>query len=285
MARQKKQHAERDEVNGQRNIDFFSGRFRLRIKPPGHDEIRESFDTLKAAVARRNELRLQFPDTLLHRFRSKPMNSKASYGRVGISRTEKVDHRKAGKPRYVVFAVNWIDDSGRKRVTAFQAGNAAVVTKADLRRAERTAVAFREAYEYARLHGMRFQPGYYVNWRSMQCYPFVPPEPQATAASTRVVKAAKVRAGGSRVIPRAAPPPKPPDEAISMPAEAAAAAPGRAIDESEVARLCEQRPDLGQFRAVMLIARLRTCERALAFLDGSPAEQERIWAPAEPSRG
>lgn len=272
----------RDDVSGERNIDLFGPRYRLRIKQPGGDEIREMFDTLEAARKRRDELRVKVPDTLLHRFRSTPMNTKASYGRVGVSRTEKVDNRRPGAPRYVVFAVNWIDDDGTQRVTGFQAGKSATASKAALRRAELTAVAFREAYEYSRIHGWRFQPGYFVNWRSLLCYPFAPPDAKATAAAARAVpvtddrKVAGPANAPTAVVQVAL------DDAETRSSETDGTALSRVIDETEVTRLCEHRRELGQFRAVMLIARLRTGERAIAFLSGTPTEQERLWAPATP---
>lgn len=159
---------------GERNIDPFGRKFRLRMKTPD-GEIRETFDNLDAAISRRVELRTIYPDTLAHRFRARRMPTKGSHERVGVCRTVKTDRRKAGKSRYLVYAVNWIDTAGRKRVTSFQAGPESEVTAAEERHAELTAIAFREAYEYARMQGTAFDQKLFAEWRLARCYPFKPP--------------------------------------------------------------------------------------------------------------
>lgn len=129
---------------------------------------------LNAAIAWRDGLLAKLPSaaTTLGSYRSTPQSNKRSYNRVGISRYIGVDRRKLGSPGYLRFAVNWVDGTGRSRVTSFQVGKVGAFSWEDELHAACTAEAFRTEWEFSRATGQSFDPTSYEGWRNKQCYPF-----------------------------------------------------------------------------------------------------------------
>lgn len=107
-------------------------------------------------------------------FRTSPMPNKRSFGRVGITRYEKTDHRRSGCPRYLVYGVNWTDRDGSKRVKQFQVGRIGAFDWQQELHASLTAEAFRTEWEYCRSTGKEFAPDRYTGWSEMELYPFLP---------------------------------------------------------------------------------------------------------------
>lgn len=89
-----------------------------------------------------------------------------STGIQGISRTIQTDNRKNLK--YLVFQVNWRDETGKKRNKSFNVGNAETYEKSLEKKAFKAAKKFREDYEKHwdnnQLH--LFDPKNYQDWRS-----------------------------------------------------------------------------------------------------------------------
>lgn len=125
---------------------------------------------LAAAIEWRDAMLLALPPELPVRL--KPLAHKQSWGRVGITRYQRVDRRKPGNPRYVTFGVNWVDENGKRKTKSFQAGRVEDITYADEVYAANTAEAFRLDYEWSRVLGYIFQPEKYDNWRKQPCFPF-----------------------------------------------------------------------------------------------------------------
>lgn len=162
------------------NIDLFHGKYRVRLKGP-HGEIRRYFDDLAAAERELAKLRRRYPKRIQHGIQQVPSEG-TSHPRVGVTRRLRIDRRKAAQPTYLVFSVNWKDADGRLRITGFQAGNSETVTAQEERHAEQTAVAFREAYEWARINNLKFRPEAFSCWRSVQCYPWRNPRDWSVSA-------------------------------------------------------------------------------------------------------
>ncbi len=107
--------------------------------------------------------------------RKSPLAHKTSYGRVGITRYLRTDSRKASRPQYLTFGVNYTDRRGSRRTKSFQVGNVEIVGGKEERHAARTAEAFRAEYEWSRRCGRVFRPERYARWREEVLYPFQSP--------------------------------------------------------------------------------------------------------------
>lgn len=131
---------------------------------------------LSEAVAWREAMLAKLPPAAisLGSFRHTPQKNKRSYNRVGISRYIGVDRRKLGAPGYLRFAVNWVDGTGKPRVTSFQVGKVGSFTWEDELHAACTAEAFRTHWEYCQAMKLFFDPSRYEGWKSNQKYPFNP---------------------------------------------------------------------------------------------------------------
>lgn len=131
---------------------------------------------LEEAVAWRDDMLSRLPSaaTELGSFRSTPQKNKRSYNRVGISRYIGVDRRKLGSPGYLRFAVNWVDDTGKPRVSSFQVGKIGSFSWEAELHAACTAEAFRTHWEYCRTKGCPFDLSRYEGWKGKHCYPFAP---------------------------------------------------------------------------------------------------------------
>jgi hypothetical protein len=142
-----------------------------------------SFQSLTAARRWRNAIDRQHPSTVQCGLRTAPMPTKATGLPVGVSRAEKADRR--GADGYVVFSVNW-RQSGSTRVKSFQAGPVGVLTAEEERRARESAIAFRACYEWCVLNKWVFRPEWFSAWRTLVCFPFVPPRPRGKAAAMKL---------------------------------------------------------------------------------------------------
>lgn len=158
--------------------------YQVRIVRDGHEysatfawsRYGSKASALEEAVMWRDAMLARLPHaaTSLGSFRCAPQKNKRSYNRVGISRYVGVDRRKLGSPGYLRFAVNWLDDTAKPRVTSFQVGKVGTFGwEAELHAAS-TAEAFRTHWEYSRTTGQPFDLERYEGWRTKQCYPFAP---------------------------------------------------------------------------------------------------------------
>lgn len=159
--------------------------YQVRIVREGHEysatfawsrfETRE--DALQAAVNWRDKILKQLPEPANGRggFRTSPMPNKRSFGRVGITRYLKIDRRRAGCPKYLVYGVNWTDRDGRARVRQFQVGRVGTFEWDQELHASLTAEAFRTEWEFCRSTGQVFEPDRYAGWAETELYPFLPP--------------------------------------------------------------------------------------------------------------
>ncbi|MBD8527467.1 hypothetical protein [Pseudomarimonas arenosa] len=154
----------------EKNIDFFAGKYRVRVKTR-QGEIRQYFDDVEAARRSLKRIRKAHPPRIENGILQQPRKG-TSHPRTGVVRAIRVDRRKPSNPHYLAFSVNWKDENGKNHVSSFQAGNVDTVTPADIKHAEQTAIAFREAYEYARHNNLKFKPEAFSAWRSLQCYPW-----------------------------------------------------------------------------------------------------------------
>ncbi|WP_326430443.1 hypothetical protein VQ574_21085 (plasmid) [Stutzerimonas frequens] len=132
---------------------------------------------LEAAVLWRDMMLKQLPTAANGRggFRTAPMPHKRSCGRAGITRYQKVDNRRHGRPAYLVFGVNWTDSDGYKRVKQFQVGRIGTYEWQQELHTSLTAEAFRTEWEYCRSTGQIFDPDRYNGWTETELYPFFPP--------------------------------------------------------------------------------------------------------------
>lgn len=154
----------------EKNIDFFAGKFRVRVKTK-QGEIREYCETAEEARKILKRIRKSHPPRIENGV-LKVAHRGTSHPKTGVVKHLRIDRRKKGNPEYLAFSVSWQDESGRNRVTSFQAGNVANVEPSDVKHAERTAIAFRDAYEAARLNNKPFVPAAFAAWRTLQCYPW-----------------------------------------------------------------------------------------------------------------
>lgn len=131
---------------------------------------------LQAAVNWRDQLLAQLPAAGNGRggFRASPMANKRSFGRVGISRFMKTDHRRLGCPVYLVYGVNWTDSDGTPRVKQFQVGRAGTFEWDHELHAALTAEAFRTEWEFSISTGQAFESERYHDWAEAVLYPFLP---------------------------------------------------------------------------------------------------------------
>lgn len=168
----------------EKNIDFFAGKFRVRVKTK-QGEIREYCETETEARRVLNRIRKKHPPRVAHGILQVPFRG-TSHPRTGVVKQFRVDRRKPSHPKYLVFAVSWQDETGKNRMSSFQAGNVESITPAEIRHAEQTAIAFREAYEHARLNNLKFNPQAFSQWRSLQCYPWTSLSDWKSTAATQV---------------------------------------------------------------------------------------------------
>lgn len=98
-------------------------------------------------------------------YRDQPLSNKRSWSRVGVTRYVSIDRRRAGRPVYLRFGVNWTDENGRRRVTSFWVGNVETISPADERYAATVAEAFRADWEFCRTTGRPFDPSKYRSWK------------------------------------------------------------------------------------------------------------------------
>lgn len=131
---------------------------------------------LNEAVNWRDKMLTQLPSAKNGRggFRSAPMEHKRTFGRVGITRYQKVDRRRLGCPVYLVYGVNWTDSDGRARVRQFQVGRIGLFEWHHELHASLTAEAFRTEWEFCRSTGQTFEPDRYKAWGELELYPFLP---------------------------------------------------------------------------------------------------------------
>lgn len=164
-------------------IPSFDG-YQVRIVRDGH-EYSATFAwsrhgtqerALQEAVAWRDAMLARLPPaaTSVGSFRCTPQKNKRSFKRAGITRYVKVDRRKVGAPSYLVFGVNWLDETGKARVTTFQVGKVGAFTWEDELHAACTAEAFRTQWEFSRTSGQAFDHEQYEGWKTRVCYPFSP---------------------------------------------------------------------------------------------------------------
>lgn len=163
------------------------GAYQVRIRR-GETEYLASFsesayggkdEALAAAVSWRDKMLACLPPATNGKgsFRRAPMAHKQSFGRVGITRYVKRDHRRTGSPEYLVFGVNWTDSEGYPRVKQFQAGRIGVLSWKDELHAAQTALAFRTEWEFCRDHKVPFDPERYRDW-TVPLYPFMSTTPE-----------------------------------------------------------------------------------------------------------
>lgn len=107
-------------------------------------------------------------------FRTKPLSHKQSWGRVGITRYITADARKAGRPEYLRFGVNWVDSAERRRTKSFQVGRVGEIEWELELHAANTAEAFRTEWEFCQATGRPFDDEKYREWRERRLYPFLP---------------------------------------------------------------------------------------------------------------
>lgn len=159
--------------------------YQVRIVRDGH-EFSASFSwaqyagkelALQEAVRWRDNMlaSLPPPGNAKGGFRCKPLSHKKSWGRVGITRYTSADARKPGRPVYLRFGVNWIDDSEKRRTKSFQVGRVGEIDWVTELHAANTAEAFRTHWEFCRLNGFPFDETFYDGWRDARRYPFSPP--------------------------------------------------------------------------------------------------------------
>lgn len=120
------------------------------------------------ALARKEEARLikEFGTACAAGFLTRPLPTKKSGERVGVTLYLSVDRRRLDEPAYWTFGVNWTDESGKHRSRQFQVGRCELVTAADIRFARKVANAFRSEWEDCVLKGRAFKPERYKNWKS-----------------------------------------------------------------------------------------------------------------------
>lgn len=158
--------------------------YQVRIARDG-DEYSASFTwtkyadqkaALQAAVEWRDRLLAILPPAVNGKgsFRRKPMKGKVSWGRVGVTRYIKRDQRRPGRPKYLVFGVNWTDHDGEPRIKQFQAGRVETLTWEEELHAALTAEAFRTHWEFSRSQNVPFDPEPYLEWKETCLYPFEP---------------------------------------------------------------------------------------------------------------
>ncbi len=85
------------------------------------------------------------------------------------------DNRRAGKPKYLCYGVNFVDSDKRPSVKTFQVGRADAVTWQQELHASLTAEAFRSEWEWCVDNGVQFDPAKYADWTTCDRYPFVAP--------------------------------------------------------------------------------------------------------------
>ena len=107
-------------------------------------------------------------------FRRRPMKGKKSFNRVGITRYVKYDNRRAGRPGYLVFGVNYTDSNDVSRIRQFQVGRVEEVNWEKELHASKTAEGFRMHWEYCKEAGLDFDPDAYKGWAEKCFYPFTP---------------------------------------------------------------------------------------------------------------
>ena len=107
-------------------------------------------------------------------FRTQPLSNKWTWGRVGVTRYVSADARKNGRPEYLRFGVNWIDEDGKRRTKSFQVGRLGEFDWQIELHAANTAEAFRTEWEYRRAKGRPFDESRYAAWRGTRLYPFDP---------------------------------------------------------------------------------------------------------------
>lgn len=116
----------------------------------------------RAHVVARRWLRLcQCLDPANSRLASAPQRNKTQPYPRGVSLS--VKERRSGTRQYSM-SVYW-HDGHKPRNKTFYAGSEDVLTNAELRVAERAAIAFRQAYVRWRAEGGDFDPADWVNWQ------------------------------------------------------------------------------------------------------------------------
>jgi len=119
---------------------------------------------LKAAISWRDQMYVLMNKNLKRRVTS-PLKNNKSTGVVGISRTIQTDYRKSLS--YLIFQVNWTDETGKKHTKGFRVGNIETYDKKLEEKAFKAAKAFRKDYEHCVDTGTvaKFDLLDYFNWR------------------------------------------------------------------------------------------------------------------------